>query len=273
MTRPRHQGPAREDGTVLLRTDFDHYTSIEVAAPRIARLIQPGQFVSVPAPPGFGPPGRWMLSPAAVRRDSGDASGLRLVARRSDNGPGALGQLHSGDLLALIGPLGSPFQLPAVAGITSIIGVDHGAAAALFVADSLREAGGPHQTHLFVPAPVDKHAAVWWDPVPRAAVSVEATPEPQRWTTRVARLAARAGQVVIIAPTPLARTAYEVCRARQVPCWVLLEPFMACGIGLCLTCAVPVAPGNTYARGCVDGPVFPGDQIAWQHLSPAGRPT
>ncbi|HHW99021.1 MAG TPA: dihydroorotate dehydrogenase electron transfer subunit, partial [Firmicutes bacterium] len=34
-----------------------------------------------------------------------------------------------------------------------------------------------------------------------------------------------------------------------------LEAYMACGLGACLGCAVPV-PGGGYKHVCTDGPVF-----------------
>ncbi|MET8563833.1 hypothetical protein ABZV75_25900 [Streptomyces flaveolus] len=265
--------PVREDGTVLLRTDYPHHTAIEVAAPRISEQLGAGQFVSVPAPPGSGPPGRWMFSPAAVQRDAGNVSSLRLVARAANRRPDVFGDLRPGDLLPLIGPLGLPLNLPSTDGTTVVVGVDHGAATAGVIARALRAAGRSCLVHVFVAAPVDEHAAPWLDPNPDADLQVEATPQPHRWPGRLAQLVAPAAQFVIAAPTSVSRTAFEACRRRGTPCWVLMEPFMACGIGLCLTCAVPVARGgDSYARACTDGPLFSGDTIAWQQLTPAGRP-
>ncbi|MEW2289265.1 hypothetical protein [Streptomyces sp. NPDC047841] len=272
MTRPPHHRAGRENGTVLLRTDHSHYTSVEVAAPHLADRIGPGQFVSVPAPHGFGPPGRWMFSAAAVRHDAGDTSALRLVARRGGNGLGALDHLRAGDTLPLIGPLGTPLHLPGADDTTVVIGVDHGASAALLTAEALHTDGRSTRLHLFAPEPVEETAAPWLEPPPRVAARAEATPGPREWPRRVAALTDGAGRAVIAAPTPLAHAAFQVCREREVPCWVLVEPFMACGIGVCLTCAVPLATEDTYLRACVDGPVFPADRLAWERILPAGRP-
>jgi dihydroorotate dehydrogenase electron transfer subunit len=44
-----------------------------------------------------------------------------------------------------------------------------------------------------------------------------------------------------------------------LPCQVSLESPMACGIGICFSCVVPIreaAGGWDYRRTCVDGPVF-----------------
>jgi dihydroorotate dehydrogenase electron transfer subunit len=54
-----------------------------------------------------------------------------------------------------------------------------------------------------------------------------------------------------------------------------VEESMACGIGVCMTCVLPVVgdDGQTrMVRSCVDGPVFPGDRVRWDDVGtvPAG---
>ena len=48
-----------------------------------------------------------------------------------------------------------------------------------------------------------------------------------------------------------------------------VEESMACGIGICMTCVLPVR-GNDgvvrMSRSCVDGPIFPGDQVLWESV-------
>jgi hypothetical protein len=44
---------------------------------------------------------------------------------------------------------------------------------------------------------------------------------------------------------------------------------MACGVGVCMTCVLPVigSDGITrMARSCVDGPVFRGEQVRWDDV-------
>jgi dihydroorotate dehydrogenase electron transfer subunit len=47
-----------------------------------------------------------------------------------------------------------------------------------------------------------------------------------------------------------------------LPCWVSVEGEMACGIGVCLGCAVPATSGpRPFSYACVDGPVFDAARI------------
>ena len=45
-----------------------------------------------------------------------------------------------------------------------------------------------------------------------------------------------------------------------------VEESMACGIGVCMTCVLPVVGGDgvtKMVRSCVEGPVFFGDRVRW----------
>jgi dihydroorotate dehydrogenase electron transfer subunit len=60
------------------------------------------------------------------------------------------------------------------------------------------------------------------------------------------------------------RAVTEQAVATGIPAYVAVEESMACGIGVCMTCVLPVvgADGRTrFARSCVEGPVFGGDRV------------
>ncbi len=54
-----------------------------------------------------------------------------------------------------------------------------------------------------------------------------------------------------------------------MPCQIAVEELMACGIGVCMTCVLPVIgdDGQTrMVRSCVDGPVFHGDRVRFDDI-------
>ena len=61
-----------------------------------------------------------------------------------------------------------------------------------------------------------------------------------------------------------------IARDRAVSCQVSLESTMACGVGACLGCSVPVRSKNSgtisYQRVCREGPVFDSTTVAWDCL-------
>lgn len=59
-------------------------------------------------------------------------------------------------------------------------------------------------------------------------------------------------------PTPMLKAVAALAKKYKLPCQVSLEEFMACAVGGCAGCTVPVqtAQGIEMQRVCVDGPVF-----------------
>jgi dihydroorotate dehydrogenase electron transfer subunit len=63
------------------------------------------------------------------------------------------------------------------------------------------------------------------------------------------------------------RAVAEHCLAHSIPCQVAVEEMMACGLGVCWTCAVPLIAldgrGWWNVRACTEGPVFNGARVWW----------
>jgi dihydroorotate dehydrogenase electron transfer subunit len=66
-------------------------------------------------------------------------------------------------------------------------------------------------------------------------------------------------------PLPMLKSVNEIARSSGARCFVSLEAVMACGVGACVGCAVPVAGGG-YARVCREGPVFDGGEVLWERI-------
>ncbi len=70
-------------------------------------------------------------------------------------------------------------------------------------------------------------------------------------------------------PMGMLRVVTDIARAYGAHSQVAVEEAMACGIGVCMTCVLPVIGDDgvtRMARSCVDGPVFNGDSIRWDAL-------
>jgi dihydroorotate dehydrogenase electron transfer subunit len=66
-------------------------------------------------------------------------------------------------------------------------------------------------------------------------------------------------------PEPMLHALTKVAARHGVPCQVSLETPMACGVGICFSCVVPVKTddGTDYKRCCVEGPIFDAAKVAW----------
>jgi dihydroorotate dehydrogenase electron transfer subunit len=64
----------------------------------------------------------------------------------------------------------------------------------------------------------------------------------------------------------------EITRGTDVIHQCAVEESMACGIGVCMTCVLPVADqdGNiSMLRSCIDGPVMDGAFVQWDKVGKA----
>lgn len=76
-------------------------------------------------------------------------------------------------------------------------------------------------------------------------------------------------RVYACGPEPMLRAIARLCSERALPCELAMERVMACGMGTCQSCVVPVldaarAEGWRYALCCAEGPVFAGAAIRWE---------
>jgi hypothetical protein len=70
-------------------------------------------------------------------------------------------------------------------------------------------------------------------------------------------------------PMPMLRQVAMLARRYDIPVQAAVEEAMACGVGVCMTCVLPVigSDGITrMVRSCVDGPVFRGESVRWDDI-------
>jgi len=68
-------------------------------------------------------------------------------------------------------------------------------------------------------------------------------------------------------PEPMMHAVSRLTVSAKVPCWLSLETPMACGFGACFSCVTKVRQDDgtwDYRRVCVEGPVFPANQIVFE---------
>jgi len=249
------------------------YWSVTLVAPEIADQAAPGQFVEVGMPSGRSFLLRRPFSIHQASRRGGWAGTLELVW--DVHGPGTewLTTVKPHDLLDVIGPLGRPFPYPTGA-ISNclLVGGGYGAAPLYFLAEELRARG--KRVDMIVGARTQDRV---FKPVEgkRLSVAITITTEDGSSGSRgrvsdvlpamVEKYGAQA--VYACGPNAMLRAVSEYCREHRIPCLVAVEELMACGVGVCWTCVVPVirpdGKGYENQRGCREGPVFNGARILW----------
>ncbi|MCW2701563.1 MAG: pyrK, partial [Blastococcus sp.] len=148
-----------------------------------------------------------------------------------------------------------------------LVGGGYGAAALVGLAARLREQG--HEVDAVAgAATADRLCSVpeLEEVADRVAVTTDDGTAGRRGmvTLPVEELLPGAGIVYACGPMPMLRAVAEAATARGVPSYVAVEESMACGIGVCMTCVLPVIgeDGRTrFSRSCTEGPIFGGDRV------------
>lgn len=73
-------------------------------------------------------------------------------------------------------------------------------------------------------------------------------------------------QMYSCGPQLMLKKVAELASRYSLPCQVSLERFMACGLGVCLSCVVPIRSRGLdweYKRVCREGPVFDAEEVYW----------
>lgn len=264
--------PVHEIGEIFAVQQVGEYVQFTVVAPGVAAGSEPGHFVAV----GVGGDNSAMLLRRAFAlygaTVGGDfASTIQFVV--AANGPGTrwLVERRAGETLDLVGPLGTPFPLPSGPVPSVLVGGGYGTAPLIPLAHALIAAGSPVEIVLGA----STSARLFGEVVARRAVgAVTVTTDDgsagvQGLVTDVLPDAiARIDAEIVYAcgPMPMLRAVGDIARAHAIRAQVAVEEAMACGIGVCMTCVLPVRGDDgksRFVRSCVEGPVFDADRIRW----------
>jgi dihydroorotate dehydrogenase electron transfer subunit len=282
--RPR---PVQERAVVLANRDAGAYRHLVLAAPGVAPSARPGQFVAVAVGAEPGQPTATLLRRAFSLHRAGavgpDGPTLELVV--APHGPGSswVCRRRPGDLLDVVGPLGRPFPAPPPGASAVLVGGGYGSApmgwwarvlrgrgvgvAGVFGAgDAARLFGVQDAAGLVDPLLVttDDGSAgargLVTDVLPELLPELPAGPEQVR----------PAAQVYACGPMAMLRVVSRLAAVAGARAWCTVEESMACGVGVCMTCVLPVRHDDgvtRMTRSCVEGPTFDGAAVRWDAVS------
>jgi len=243
---------------------------------KIARESLPGQFVNIACADSrsYDPLLRRPFSVYRVDESEGIFAVLYVLRGR---GTMFLKDRKPGDLLDCLGPLGTGFEL-AEADIHLLIAGGCGAAPLALLAQHLRRKFPNSKVKALLGAQTALGVVCEADFATSGIELAISTEDASRGRGGVVTdlldeqlTSADSEKIRIYAcgPNPMLKRVAEISARRHVPCQVSLETVMACGVGVCVGCAVKVKDesspsGWTYERCCVEGPVFDAERILWE---------
>ena len=219
-------------------------------------VADPGQFYMLAAAErwGGGAAERPFLARAVSVMRVGDGGLVEFLLE--DVGPGTkrLCELAVGDGLAVAGPFGHGFSVPAGPD-TLLVGGGIGIAPLVAV----QEAWGGRALLGFRDAEHAAGAGLFADP---SVATEDGSTGHHGLVTELldSELTRAARPVYACGPPAMLAAVNEQARHHGVPSELALEAPMACGFCACYGCVVATADG--YRRVCVDGPVFDGAVLA-----------
>ena len=233
-----------------------------VACPALAEKAQPGQFAQIRVP------GHTLRRPISICGMDPAAGTLRFVFQIRGEGTAALARTQPGERIEILAPLGHGFPLDPDSrtllvgggiGVPPLLG-----AAAVLGENAVALLGFRGRDSVILEE--DFRAA-------GAAVRVATDDGSYGAHGLVTDLAAGEDfqRVFACGPLPMLKAVRALAAERGVPCFLSLEERMACGIGACLGCAVPLrdeAGKAYYGHVCEDGPVFDSRRLAWEGDAP-----
>lgn len=255
------------------------YHHMVFAVGDIAAHAKPGNFVAISV---GGENSAMVLRRAfAIYRatDKGLLGGsIELVVAPHGSGSKWLANLSVGDFVDLIGPLGTAFGIPTTPANAMLIGGGYGSAPLFALAETLKNRGCRVDMVLGASTANKIYAPLEGK---RSVSSLTLTTDDGsagihgQITESIPRLIREFNTEVIYScgPMKMLESINRIASDFDIVHQCSVEESMACGIGVCMTCVVPVRIDNEVKmlRTCIDGPVMDGAQIIWNAENEGGN--
>ena len=264
--------PVQVKGEVLDIRRVGAYYVLSLTAPGIADIARPGHFVTL----GIGGEESSMVLRRAFAIHQVQSRGvyggtLDVVIGVKGNGTKWLSERRRHDVVDIVGPLGRPFILPKERVNCVLIGGGYGSAPLFMLAEQLRERGC--RVDVVVGASTEEKLFGVLE-LKRLASTLTITTddgtlgERGRVTDVLSDLMTRVDAAVVYAcgPMPMLANVAQIATDLRAYSQCAVEEAMACGIGVCMTCVLPVIGEDgvpRMLRSCTEGPVFRGDRVLW----------
>ncbi|MBW2451093.1 MAG: dihydroorotate dehydrogenase electron transfer subunit [Deltaproteobacteria bacterium] len=257
------------------------YYRMRILAPGFSDQAQPGQFVMFRVQRSLPPLLRRPFGIFRIGYLPGDCDGLppkeyvEILYKVTGRGTTIMAELHEGDGVELLGPLGKGFDISANEGEKILVGGGIGLVPLFMLASELKQRGqtvrllmgGRTRDDIFAVTEFERLGVETYVSTDDGSLGEEGV------VTRVLERKLKTYQVSEVfacGPKPMLTAVHDICLAHSTPLQVSLEEFMACGVGACLGCVVKGA-GHTddnpsYLCTCKVGPVFRAEYLDWSAL-------
>ncbi len=268
-----NKAAAQTKAMIISNKRVGAYHQIILSVGEVVRHCRPGNFIAIAV---GGDSSRMVLRRAfAISRTSESAqfSGtVELIVAPHGSGSKWLCAQSEGVEIDVITPLGTAFGIPTEPVNALLIGGGYGSAPLFGLADVLKSRGcrvdmilGASTGHKIY-APMEGKRSV-----SSLQIFTEdgTMGEMGRVTSTLAQVITERAIDIIYScgPMPMLRAITDIASEFGVLHQCAVEESMACGIGICMTCVLPVKDESgaiSMKRSCIDGPVIDGSTVCWE---------
>lgn len=267
-----NRNAVQQKATVLSNKRIGAYHQILLHVGEVVKFCRPGNFVAISV---GGESSKMILRRAfAISRTSESAQyggTMELIVAPHGSGSKWLCAQIEGNEVDIVAPLGTAFGIPTQAINALLIGGGYGSAPLFGLADVLKARGCRVDMLLGasigskIYAPMEGKRSVNSLKIYTEDGSMG---ENGRVTEDLLEIIENRNIDVIYScgPMGMLRAITELTANTEVIHQCAVEESMACGIGICMTCVLPVknSEGTTsMVRSCIDGPVMDGSLVRW----------
>ena len=264
-----------------------HY-KIVLEVPQIAKLILPGQFLEIKCSDSLDP---FLRRPISVHTIQAKRGVIEILFKVVGRGTEMLSRKGRRDTLDIIGPLGNGFSIKENLNSYCLIAGGMGIAPLMALAEKLAQLkdkrlyailGAKSKEFILLAAELKQlgfQVEIATDDgsygqkslagdllkkiIPQKDLRLISSADKRMALAKVTIGSYKPVDVIYACgPKGMLKATAKIAQQNGIPLQVCLEEYMACGIGVCLGCAVKTK--NGYKMVCRDGPVFEASDIIWE---------
>ncbi len=260
------------DATIVANKRIGAYHQLILSVGEAVRNCRPGNFIAIQV---GGETSRMVLRRAfAISRTSENAQyggTVELIVAPHGSGSQWLCAQSEGTEVNVITPLGKSFGVPTEPANALLIGGGYGSAPLFGLADLLKSRGCKVDMVLGasngnkIYAPMEGKRSV---NSLRIFTEDGSMGDTGRVTSQLVEIIHERNIEIIYSCGPMAmlKAITEIAIEQNIIHQASVEESMACGIGICMTCVLPVKDETgsiSMKRSCIDGPVMDGAAVCW----------
>ncbi len=267
-----NKSAAQITATILSNKRVGAYHQILLSIGDLASVCRPGNFVAIAV---GGESSKMILRRAfAISRIThGSASGgaMELIVAPHGSGSRWLCAQPEGSDIDIVAPLGKAFGIPTSPVNALLVGGGYGSAPLFGLAEVLKARGcrvdmllgASTGSKIYAPLEGKRSASTL-----KIYTEDGSMGERGRVTAPISALIEQGSIDVIYScgPMSMLRAISDLTNGTDVVHQCAVEESMACGIGICMTCVLPVKGEDgtvSMLRSCIDGPVMDASTVAW----------